>query len=313
MIEKRITDAATFGKVAVLYGGNSSEREVSLWSGEAVLKALQSVGVDAHGVDTMKVDLLHYLKIEKFDRVFIALHGGSGENGVLQGALEYINMPYTGSGVLASAIGMDKLRTKQIWQAANLPVLQSYLLESEAQVEALQESLPYPLAIKPSEEGSSVGVSRVNKPDALLNAWRDAEGFHSPVFAEPWIVGKGEYTCAVLNGEVLPIIRMETDLEFYDYEAKYLSDQTRYFCPAGLSESDEIAFRQVVQQAAEIIGATGCARVDFVVDDENQPWLLEINTAPGMTGSSLVPMAAKERGIDYATLCWLILESSFDF
>ncbi|GHA02348.1 D-alanine--D-alanine ligase [Ignatzschineria ureiclastica] len=307
---KRIEDPALFGKVAVVYGGNSSEREVSLWSGEAVLKALQAQGIDAHGVDTQAVELLSYLKSEQFDRVFIVLHGRGGEDGVLQGALEYLQVPYTGSGVLASSVGMDKLKTKQIWKALNLPVLESYLLEDLETVERLKDELSYPLAVKPAEEGSSIGVSRVDRAEDLVSAWQAAGGFNSAVFAENWIIGKGEYTCGLLNGTALPLIRMETDLAFYDYEAKYLRDDTRYYCPAGLPDEDESRFRLLCESAFKALGACGWGRIDLVVDQENNPWLLEINTVPGMTSHSLVPMAAKEAGISFEKLCWLILEET---
>ncbi len=308
---KKVVDAADFGKVAVVYGGESSEREVSLWSGAAILKALQESGIDAHGVDSAKVDLLSYLVTESFDRVFIAIHGRGGEDGVLQGALEYLKIPYTGSGVLASSVGMDKLKSKQIWEALGIPVLHSYHLNHKEEVEALSEKLPYPVAIKPAEEGSSIGVSRVDTSAELFDAWEAAGGYQSPVFAEPWIVGRGEYTCAILDNQALPIIRMETDLKFYDYEAKYLRDDTRYYCPSGLDQGDELRFRGLSEEAFHALGAYGWGRIDFVVDEENNPWLLEINTVPGMTKSSLVPMAAAEAGLSFNELCWLILESSF--
>ena len=310
MILNNIQDPAVFGKVAVVYGGKSSEREVSLWSGAAVLAALKSKGIDAHGVDTQEVSLLNYLKDEKFDRVFIVLHGRGGEDGVLQGALEYLEIPYTGSGVLASSVGMDKLKTKQIWKAQNLPVLESYIIDDIETAERLRSVLSYPLAVKPAEEGSSIGVSRVDHADDLVKAWESAGGYNSPVFAENWIVGNGEFTCAVLNGVALPIIRMETDMAFYDYEAKYLRDDTRYFCPSGLPEAEEMRFRGLCEDAFKSLGAKGWGRVDFVVDADNNPWLLEINTVPGMTNHSLVPMAAKTAGISFEELCWLILEGS---
>ena len=310
MISSNIQDPAVFGKVAVVYGGKSSEREVSLWSGAAVLAALKSKGIDAHGVDTQEVSLLNYLKDENFDRVFIVLHGRGGEDGVLQGALEYLEIPYTGSGVLASSVGMDKLKTKQIWKAQNLPVLESYIIDDVETAERLRSVLSYPLAVKPAEEGSSIGVSRVDHADDLVKAWESAGGYNSPVFAENWIVGNGEFTCAVLNGVALPIIRMETDMAFYDYEAKYLRDDTRYFCPSGLPEAEEMRFRGLCEDAFKSLGAKGWGRVDFVVDADNNPWLLEINTVPGMTNHSLVPMAAKTAGISFEELCWLILEGS---
>lgn len=310
MFVKKVTDPKAFGKVAVVYGGDSSEREVSIWSAEAVLAALQAKGIDAHGVDTQKVDLLSYLIEERFDRVFIALHGRGGEDGVIQGALEYLKIPYTGSGVLTSSVGMNKLKTKQIWKSEGLPVLDSYLLTDLETVEKLRDELNYPLAIKPSEEGSSIGVSRVDYDSDLIAAWEKAGGYDSPVFAENWIEGNGEYTCAILGDKALPIIRMETDLAFYDYEAKYLRDDTRYFCPSGLDEEDEMLFRRLSEDAFTALDGSGWGRIDFVVDKENNPWLLEINTVPGMTEHSLVPLAAKEAGLSFEDLCWLILETS---
>lgn len=306
----KYTDPTVFGKVAVVYGGNSMEREVSLWSGAAVLEALQAKGIDAHGIDAKEAGLLIKLQNEGFNRVFIVLHGRGGEDGILQGALEHLNIPYTGSGVLATSLAMDKIKTKQLWKAVNLPVLESYIIEDEAAAKALEHQLTYPVAVKPAEEGSSIGVSRVDYAEDLVKAWKAAGGYNSPVFAENWIVGNGEYTCAILNGKALPIIRMETDLAFYDYEAKYLRDDTRYYCPSGLEEVDEVRFRELCEKAFASIGAKGWGRVDFVVDKENQPWLLEINMVPGMTNHSLVPMAAKTAGISFEELCWLILEDS---
>lgn len=192
---------------------------------------------------------------------------------------------------------MDKLKTKQIWKAQNLPVLESYIIDDVETAERLRSVLSYPLAVKPAEEGSSIGVSRVDHADDLVKAWESAGGYNSPVFAENWIVGNGEFTCAVLNGVALPIIRMETDMAFYDYEAKYLRDDTRYFCPSGLPEAEEMRFRGLCEDAFKSLGAKGWGRVDFVVDADNNPWLLEINTVPGMTNHSLVPMAAKTAGI----------------
>lgn len=310
MLQQKITDPKVFGKVAVLYGGDSAEREVSLWSGEAVLKALLSKGVDAHGVDTQDIPVLRYLEDEQFDRAFIVLHGRRGEDGIIQGALEYLKIPYTGSGVLASSVGMDKLKTKELWTGLGLPVLKSYLLTDKETVNTLAEIFEYPMAVKPSEEGSSIGVSRVDRKEDLLAAWEKAGGYQSPVFAEKWIEGGGEFTCAVLQGQALPVIRMETDLAFYDYEAKYLRDDTRYFCPAGLADKKEMMLRELAEKAFHSVSGYGWGRVDIVVDHQDNPWLLEINTVPGMTSHSLVPMAAKEAGISFESLCWLILETS---
>ncbi len=306
-----INTAAEFGKVAVVYGGCSAERQVSLWSGAGVLAALQSQGIDAHGVDATGAALLATLQQGHYDRVFIALHGTGGEDGVLQGALEQLNLPYTGSGVLGSCLGMDKLKTKQIWQSLGLPTPSYQLIHHQADLEQVLANMRLPLAIKPIAEGSSIGVSRVDQAADLHPAWVAAGGEHSVVLAESWIVGQGEYTGAVLQGEALPLIRMETDLAFYDFDAKYLREDTRYFCPSGLSEQQESQLCQLMVTAFEAIGGQGWGRVDFVLDEQGHPLLLEVNTVPGMTTHSLVPMAAKELGISYEQLCWRVLETSF--
>ena len=306
-----VIDPAAFGKVAVLYGGHSSERQVSLWSGEGVLKALRQRGVNAYGIDVDdRGQLLAMLSEGGFERAFIALHGRGGEDGTLQGALECIGIPYTGSQVLASALGMDKLLTKQIWQAQGLPTLPYCLLNEEADLARAIERLGLPMAIKPAAEGSSVGVSRVDTAEQLRPAWEHARQHGALVLAEPWQTG-GEYTAAVLQGQALPLIRMETEQAFYDYEAKYLRDDTRYLCPCGLAAEQEAQLQALVLKAFAAVGAHGWGRVDLVLDQQGQPWLLEINTVPGMTGHSLVPMAAAAVGIDYPELCWRILETSF--
>lgn len=303
-------DPKVFGKVAVLLGGTSSERQVSLWSGEAVLAALQRKGVDAHGVDTQNIDLTTYLQENNYDRVMNNLHGGYGEDGTIQAVLDYLNIPYTGSGMLACAIGMDKLHTKAIWQSKGLPVLQTFELKTAEDVERVAELGIYPLAVKPSADGSSVGVSKVERKEDLLNAWKNAQGKSGTIFAEPWIVGKGEYTCGILHDKALPLIRMETDLAFYDFDAKYLRDDTRYFCPCGLDEALEASIQNICEEAFHAVSGKGWGRVDLVLDEVGQPWLLEVNMSPGMTGHSLVPMAAKAIGIDYDALCIEILKTS---
>lgn len=308
--KQKYTDPNKFGKVAVVFGGNSAERQVSLWSGAAVLSALCEQGIAAYKLDPAECDLLSTLKSENFARVFIVLHGRGGEDGVLQGALEHINLPYTGSGVMASALGMDKLKTKQIWQAQGLPVLASFEIKSVDDLDLAAQTIGFPMAVKPSKEGSSIGVSRVDKYEDLDAAWHTAGGHNSAVFAEPWIIGKGEYTAAILQDTALPLIRMETDLAFYDFDAKYLREDTRYFCPSGLNDADQSRFQDLVKKAFKALDATSWGRVDFVLDEKGAPWLLEINTVPGMTSHSLVPMAAKEAGIDFNKLCWLILEDT---
>lgn len=303
-----VTDPADFGKVAVLHGGRSAEREVSIKSGTAILAALRSRGVDAHGLDPRR-PVLERLRTEGYSRVFIALHGRGGEDGVIQGALEELGLPYTGSGVLASALSMDKLRTKQIWTGLGLPTLPYCQLETEADLDAAIARLGLPLAVKPSEEGSSIGVSRADDVAGLTQAWLKAREFDSPVLAEPWKAG-GEYTGGILQGEALPLIRLETPHTFYDYEAKYLADDTRYYCPCGLPEARETELRELMLAAFRAVGGRGWGRVDFVLDEQGAPWLLEVNTVPGMTDHSLVPMAARARGTDFDALVLRILETS---
>ncbi len=301
--------ATDFGKVAVLMGGSSAEREISLKSGAAVLKALKSRGVDAHAVDPQE-GFLQQLRDQAFDRAFIILHGRGGEDGLMQGALETIGMPYTGCGVMASAVGMDKYRTKLLWQGAGLPTPASCLLRSEADL-AQAEALGFPLMIKPVHEGSSIGMAKAESAEQLRQAWTEASKYDALVLAEQWISG-GEYTCALLRGEALPLIRLETPHGFYDYEAKYFSDSTRYHCPAGLGESDEQVFRKLALHAFEAVGGSGWGRVDILTDEQGKPWLLEVNTVPGMTDHSLVPMAARQAGIEFDELVWRILQTSMD-
>jgi len=299
--------AADFGKVAVLMGGTSAEREVSLNSGAAVLAALQRRGVDAHGVDP-DAGVLRLLQEQAFDRAFIILHGRGGEDGVIQGALETIGMPYTGCGVLGSALGMDKYRCKLLWQGAGLPTPPFALMRGEEDLDGAAE-LGFPLMIKPAHEGSSIGMARADDRQQLEAAWAAAAGYDSLVLAERWIEGE-EFTCAVLEGEALPVIRLETPRGFYDYEAKYHADTTRYHCPAGLSEEREQQFRALALEAFRVADGSGWGRVDLLTDAAGKPWLLEVNTVPGMTDHSLVPMAAKAAGKDFDELVWRILHTS---
>lgn len=303
-----VSDPAEFGKVAVLMGGWSAERAVSLVSGQAVLKALQSRGVDAHGVDVDR-EISRVLANGGFDRVFVALHGRGGEDGLIQGALEILGLPYTGSGVLASALGMDKLRTKEIWRGAGLPTPPWRLVESAAELADAAAELGLPLAVKPSREGSSIGISRVGEPAQFQLAWERATSCDSPVLVEPWIQGQ-EFTGSLLQGEALPLIRLETPREFYDYEAKYHADDTRYLCPCGLPETRETELRDLVRRAFAAVDGYGWGRVDLMVDGQDRPWLLEVNTVPGMTDHSLVPMAARVAGLNFQELVWRILETS---
>jgi D-alanine-D-alanine ligase len=298
-----------FGKVAVLLGGRAAEREISLKSGRAVLAALQSQGVDAHPLDPDET-VLEQLRAGGYDRAFIILHGRGGEDGQIQGALETIGLPYTGSGVLGSALGMDKYRCKLAWTGCGLPTAQSVLLlgESDLPVAAV---LGFPLMIKPVHEGSSIGMARVETVDELERAWRSASEYDDLVLAERWIQG-AEYTCAILDQEALPLIRLETPHAFYDFEAKYQADSTRYHCPCGLDAAAESRLRQLSLDAFAAVGASGWGRVDLMLDGDGRPYLLEINTVPGMTDHSLVPMAARVAGIDFADLAWRILETSLD-
>ncbi|MDQ1363126.1 MAG: D-alanine-D-alanine ligase [Pseudomonadota bacterium] len=295
-----------FGKVAVLMGGWSAERAVSLKSGKAVLDALVSQGVNAVGIDVGR-DIASQLK--GFDRVFNILHGRGGEDGQIQGLLDILQIPYTGSGILGSAIGMDKLLTKQIWLSNDLPTPQFSLLESDADCAEAIVKLGLPLMVKPALEGSSIGISKVKHADEMLAAFQAACACGGPVIAEKFIKG-GEYTCAILGERVLPMIRLETTHEFYDYNAKYLADDTRYICPCGLPAAREAELGQIMLKAFRAAHARGWGRVDFMLDEQGQPWLIEINTVPGMTDHSLVPMAARQAGISFEQLVITILQET---
>ncbi|MEP7312112.1 MAG: D-alanine--D-alanine ligase [Pseudomonadota bacterium] len=306
---KRITDAAEFGRVAVLLGGSSPEREISLKSGNAVLAALKRGGVEAEAFDPRDLSLTK-LRERRIDRVWIALHGPGGEDGTLQGALEFLGMPYTGSGVMGSAIGMDKLRTKRLAAAVGIATADVVVLRNAADCATALEKLGLPLIVKPATQGSSVGMSKVENAADMEEAWRQAAAVDRVVFAEPWITG-AEYTVAVLHRRALPAIRIETPRTFYDYEAKYLRSDTRYHCPAGLSAPAEAHLASLALAAFDAIGVEGWGRVDFMADKSGRPLLLELNTIPGMTDHSLVPMAARAAGIDFDELCWQVLETSF--
>ena len=297
-----------FGKVAVLLGGKSAEREVSLKSGGMVLKALRSRGVDAHPFDPAQRSLEDLLK-EKFARVFIALHGRFGEDGTLQGALDWLGIPYTGSGVLASALAMDKVRTKRLWQAEGLPSAPFEVLQSKSAFGAIAKRLGTPLFVKPATEGSSVGMTKVKAAGKLKAAYELAAKYDPVVIAEKFIDGP-ELTVGILGDEVLPIIRIETPREFYDYEAKYLRDDTRYLIPCGLPAKKEKEIQALCLQAFRSLGCRGWGRVDLMIDRRGRPYLLEINTSPGMTDHSLVPMAARAVGLSYEDLCVRVLEQA---
>ncbi|WP_078121015.1 D-alanine--D-alanine ligase [Thiosocius teredinicola] len=302
-------DAKDFGKVAVLMGGWAAERDVSLVSGKAVLDGLCRKGVDAHGIDAGK-DVLQVLQNGNYDRVFNVLHGRGGEDGVIQGALEILGLPYTGSGVMGSAIAMDKYRTKLLLQSLGLPTPGFALIQSEQDLEAAAE-LGFPLMVKPALEGSSIGMSRADDIKQLRAAWNKAAEYDSHVMAERWITG-AEYTAAILGDEALPLIKLETDHDFYDYDAKYVADDTRYLIPCGLDQEAESRLQSLALGAFNAVAASGWGRVDILVDVEEQPWVIEVNTVPGMTGHSLVPMAAKAVGIDFDELVWRILAQTLE-
>jgi D-alanine-D-alanine ligase len=294
--------------VAVLMGGRSAEREISLKSGAMVLAALKRSGVDAHPFDP-RDRRLEELAAEKFERAFIALHGRFGEDGTVQGALEYLGIPYTGSGVMASALAMDKWRTKLLWQATGMPTPGYELLTPQQDHAAVAARLGLPLMVKPASEGSSIGMTKVASVEALGAAYELAAGYDKAVIAETFIEGV-ELTAGILGDESLPLIRLETPRTFYDYEAKYFADDTRYVCPCGLPEAREQRVRQVAFDAFELLGCSGWGRVDLMLDRAGDPYLLEVNTVPGMTDHSLVPMAARAKGISFEDLCVRILESA---
>ncbi|MGX2039143.1 D-alanine--D-alanine ligase [Methylocaldum sp. MU1018] len=308
-MSKRILKPAEFGRVAVLMGGTAAEREISLKSGQAVLAALLRNEIDAVGVDVTENPIRPLLD-QHFDRVFNVIHGRGGEDGVLQGALEALGLPYTGSGVLASALSMDKLRTKLCWLGAGLPTPRWMRLRGPEDVDLCAERLGFPVIVKPAQEGSSIGMGRAENKIELREAWERASHYNCAVFAETWIVGR-EYTAGVLDGEPLPLIRLETPHAFYDFDAKYRAETTRYHCPAGLPPDQECALQKLALQACDTLSVTGWGRVDLLVDQEGRPWLIEVNTVPGMTDHSLVPMAAKVAGLSFEELTWRILETSF--
>ena len=305
---KQIERAEDFGCVAVLMGGNSAEREVSLRSGAAVHAALIARGVNAIAVDVTD-NVIESLQNLNVNRVFNIIHGRGGEDGVLQGVLEVLNLPYTGSGVLASALAMDKLRTKLCWRGASLPTPDWFVLKTENDIDTCIEALGFPIIVKPSLEGSSVGMSKAKNRAELVTALEIALACNCEVYAEAWVTGD-EYTVGILQGEALPVIRLETPREFYDYEAKYNSTTTQYHCPCGLNAEQEKQLQELALQASDIVGVEGWARVDVFIDQNGQVQLIEVNTVPGMTDHSLVPMAAKQAGINFNELVWRILETS---
>jgi D-alanine-D-alanine ligase len=303
------SDPREFGKVAVLFGGTSSEREISLLTGRAVHAALQRSGIDAHAVDPRE-KALQELVDEGFDRAWIALHGPGGEDGTVQGALECLGIPYTGSGVLGSAVCMDKLRTKQLVSSVGIATADFVVLRDERDFDLALTRLGLPMFVKPATQGSSVGMSKVERPEDLPVAFAAAAATDPCVLAEAYISG-AEYTVGVLAGEALPSIRIRTTQTFYDYQAKYFRDDTQYDCPSGLSAETERHLAALALGAFDATGASGWGRADFMMDSTGRPLLLEINTVPGMTDHSLVPMAARARGMSFEQLVWRVLETSF--
>ncbi|MBI4193902.1 MAG: D-alanine--D-alanine ligase [Betaproteobacteria bacterium] len=295
-----------FGKVAVLMGGRSAEREISLKSGRMVLEALRKKGVDAHAFDPREQGL-EQLIAQKFERAFIALHGRFGEDGTVQGALEYLGIPYTGSGVMASSLAMDKWRTKLLWQAAGIPTPQYALLSKDSDFADIAARLGLPMMVKPAREGSSIGMSKVASVEKIAAAFDLAAEYDTVVMAERFIDGI-ELTAGILGEEPLPLIRLETPRVFYDYQAKYFADDTQYLCPCGLSQAQEKKVQEQALAAFRLLGCSGWGRVDLMLDREGSAYLLEVNTIPGMTDHSLVPMAARARGMTFEDLVLRILE-----
>ncbi len=298
----------TFGKVAVLMGGNSAERKISLESGSAVLNSLLRSGVDAEGID-WNGGIPEQLFNKKVDRVFNALHGRGGEDGVIQGVLESLALPYTGSGVQGSALSMDKERTKQLWSAVGILTPGFMAPQDEPNAKEVVDKLGLPLMIKPAREGSSCGASRVDQLEQLIPAWNEAKKFDSSVLIEQWITGS-EYTVGILNDEALPIIKLETPRDFYDYKAKYVLDTTKYICPCGLGFEIEKNIKAACLTAFQAVNCSGWGRVDLMINEVGEVFFIEVNTVPGMTSHSLVPMAAKQQGYDFDELVIKILETS---
>ncbi|WP_028294703.1 D-alanine--D-alanine ligase [Oceanobacter kriegii] len=301
-----MSDMSRFGRVAVLMGGTSAERPVSLRSGDAVLKALQAKGVNAVGVDVQN-DIAARLSADSFDMAFIALHGRGGEDGTIQGLLEWLDIPYTGSGVMASALGMDKWRTKLLWQAAGLPTPAAALLDADSDWADIMARMDGEAIVKPAHEGSSIGMFKATDAESLRNSYEQAAKLDGLVLAERWISGR-EYTIAVVNDQVLPPIQLKTTHAFYDYEAKYEANDTQYLLPCGLDEDKEAELKALSRKAFDVVGCEGWGRVDVMQDEQGQFWLLEVNTSPGMTDHSLVPMAARAVGMEFGDLVVSLLD-----
>lgn len=304
---QRITDPKGFGHVALLLGGTAAEREISLNSGMAVEQALVANGIQYTAVDVGSKDWIETLINGGFNRAFNIVHGRGGEDGQLQGLLELIGMPYTGSGVQASALSMDKIMTKRVWQTMDLPTPEYAIFRAGESSKA--DFNAFPAMVKPANEGSSIGMRKVNNANELEEAIADAAQYDRDILVERFIEGR-EFTAAILQDECLPLIELRTPNEFYDFKAKYQSTTTDYVCPCGLPEAEEKALQTIMQRAFVGVGATGWGRVDFMLDADGQPWLLEVNTVPGMTDHSLVPMAAKQAGVDFNGVVWRLLEAT---
>jgi D-alanine-D-alanine ligase len=305
----RIKQAADFGKVAVLMGGTAAEREISLTSGNAVYRALQANGIDAVAIDVVGSPI-EAVSAVNVDRVFNIIHGRGGEDGILQAVLEVMELPYTGSGVMASALSMDKLRTKLCWRGMGLATPNWFLLEGPQDINHCIAALGFPVIVKPAQEGSSIGMSKANSRDELVAALELALQYRCAVYAEQWVQGC-EYTVGILDGEALPAIRLQTPNVFYDFDAKYRANTTQYHCPCGLPPEREQELQALAVKACQGLDVNGWARVDVFIDDAGRSQLIEVNTVPGMTDHSLVPMAAKVAGISFEELVWRILETSF--
>lgn len=297
-----------FGKVAVLMGGKAAEREVSLKSGSAVTEALLCQGIDAVSEDVTQLEDLQRIAKE-YDRAFIALHGRWGEDGVVQAILDDLGLPYTGSGMASSAVAMDKLRTKWLWMGAGLPTPGFIWVSDVMPLDIEEFALPFPVIVKPSHEGSSIGMRKVYDKESLVEAVSYAREFDSEVLVEQWITGR-EYTGAILINQTLPLIELKTSHDFYDFDAKYKSNDTQYICPCGLDDETESEIQELLLQAFQVLGSKGWGRVDLMLDDDGQVWLIELNSAPGMTDHSLVPMAAKVAGISFEQLVVEILKTT---
>jgi D-alanine-D-alanine ligase len=309
-MERIVTSPTEFGKVAVIMGGNSAERAISLKSGHAVLAALVNQDIDAHKIDSAD-NVMEQLQTGSFDRAFIILHGRGGEDGEIQGVLSLLSIPFTGSDITGAVLSMNKMISKQIWLQQDLSTADFEQVTTESNLEELVERLGLPLFIKPVNEGSSIGMSKVRSIDELGQAITLAQQFDAEVIAEQWIDGE-EYTVAILNGHALPVIQLKTPNDFYDFEAKYQLNTTEYLCPCGLSKQEEKQCQQIAIKAFDTLRMKGWGRIDFMRDKNGQFFLLEANSIPGMTDHSLVPMAAKQADLDFESLVWHILETSLE-